>query len=225
MTTTMKASKHKVHCAHPKGDFMSATQRLRVSLIGVLGVILAVVGFAGPATAAPYSHHASTSVSNSHPTAGSSILFCGAGFQSGERVSITLDRSRFPSVTASKSGSWCTRISLSSRLSGNLTLTATGTRSHLSSSTRIHIEKRHGHDGHDGRVLGESLTGGSSSNSAFPAGVSGEVAGVSANAAAATSDGLASTGTNAIGAGALGGLLLLGGAAMVLVSRRRKVNV
>jgi LPXTG-motif cell wall-anchored protein len=35
---------------------------------------------------------------------------------------------------------------------------------------------------------------------------------------------LASTGTNAIGVGALGGLLLLGGAAMVLVGRRRRVN-
>jgi LPXTG-motif cell wall-anchored protein len=35
---------------------------------------------------------------------------------------------------------------------------------------------------------------------------------------------LAFTGANAIGIGALGGLLLLGGAAMVLAGRRRKVK-
>jgi hypothetical protein len=35
---------------------------------------------------------------------------------------------------------------------------------------------------------------------------------------------LAFTGTNAIGAGALGGLLLAGGAAMVVAGKRRKVD-
>jgi LPXTG-motif cell wall-anchored protein len=35
---------------------------------------------------------------------------------------------------------------------------------------------------------------------------------------------LAFTGTNAIGIGALGGLLLVGGGAMVFAGRRRKVN-
>lgn len=50
-----------------------------------------------------------------------------------------------------------------------------------------------------------------------------QVAGVSASAPAASS-GLAFTGTNAIGIGALGGLLLVGGGAMVFAGRRRKVN-
>ena len=36
--------------------------------------------------------------------------------------------------------------------------------------------------------------------------------------------GLAFTGTNAIGIGALGGLLLVGGGALVLVGKRRKVD-
>lgn len=49
------------------------------------------------------------------------------------------------------------------------------------------------------------------------------VAGVGASAPAASS-GLAFTGTNAIGIGALGGLLLVGGGAMVFAGRRRKVN-
>ena len=48
-----------------------------------------------------------------------------------------------------------------------------------------------------------------------------EVAGVSASA---ETSGLAFTGTNAIGIGALGGLLLVGGVTMVLVSKRRKVD-
>jgi uncharacterized membrane protein YebE (DUF533 family) len=46
----------------------------------------------------------------------------------------------------------------------------------------------------------------------------------SATVAGTSATGLAFTGTNAIGIGALGGVLLLGGGAMVLVGKRRKVN-
>ena len=48
-----------------------------------------------------------------------------------------------------------------------------------------------------------------------------EVAGVSASTATSQ---LAFTGANAIGIGALGGLLLVGGVTMVVVGKRRKVN-
>ena len=41
----------------------------------------------------------------------------------------------------------------------------------------------------------------------------------------ASANELAFTGSNAIGAGALGGLLLVGGATLVLVGKRRKANV
>ena len=52
-----------------------------------------------------------------------------------------------------------------------------------------------------------------------------QVLGLSASAAPApATSGLAFTGANAIGIGGLGGLLLLGGGAMVLVAKRRKVN-
>ncbi|HEY5472252.1 MAG TPA: hypothetical protein VIK32_03565 [Candidatus Limnocylindrales bacterium] len=51
-----------------------------------------------------------------------------------------------------------------------------------------------------------------------------QAAGVGASAASAATTGLAFTGTNAIGIGALGGLLLVGGVTMVLVGKRRKVN-
>lgn len=53
------------------------------------------------------------------------------------------------------------------------------------------------------------------------------VAGVSAEASAVTTadEGLAFTGGAVAGVGALGGLLLVGGTAMVVASRRRKVDV
>jgi hypothetical protein len=47
---------------------------------------------------------------------------------------------------------------------------------------------------------------------------------VPATQASTATSGLAFTGANAIGLGTLGGLLLVGGGAMVLVGKRRKVN-
>jgi LPXTG-motif cell wall-anchored protein len=55
-------------------------------------------------------------------------------------------------------------------------------------------------------------------------GASTGVAAQSATVAGTSATGLAFTGTNAISIGALGGVLLLGGGAMVLVGKRRKVN-
>ena len=79
-------------------------------------------------------------------------------------------------------------------------------------------------------VLGVSLTGhqtltATGATSGRTSSTTIQVLGVSANAAPIpASSGLAFTGANAIGIGGLGGLLLLGGGAMVLVARRRKVN-
>jgi hypothetical protein len=61
-------------------------------------------------------------------------------------------------------------------------------------------------------VLGTSASTGASVQSAPAAGTS------------SSASGLAFTGANAIGIGALGGVLLVGGGAMVLVGKRRKVN-
>jgi len=47
---------------------------------------------------------------------------------------------------------------------------------------------------------------------------------VTASGATASANGLAFTGANALGVGALGGLLLAGGATLVLVGKRRKAN-
>ena len=173
---------------------MPTYRRFRAPLIVMFGVIIAVVAFAGPANAWPYKHHQTTSVSDESPTAGSSIEFCGADFQPGERVTITLDSStKYPSVHADKSGAFCTTIVLGVSLTGNHTLTATGTESGLTSSTEIKV-----------------------------AGVSAN-AGPITSGGTTTSGGLAFTGAAVIGIGALGGLLLVGGATMVLASRRRKV--
>jgi hypothetical protein len=65
------------------------------------------------------------------------------------------------------------------------------------------------------QVLGTSASTGVTAQSAP---VKAVAAGTSATS------GLAFTGTNAIGVGALGGLLLVGGGALVLVGKRRKVN-
>ena len=167
---------------------MPTSKRLRAPLIVMFGVIIAVVAFAIPATAA-YGPNPRTSVSTQSPTAGSTLTFCGQDFLPGETVTITLDHSiSYPSVTTDTSGAFCTTIVLGATLTaGTHTLTATGATSGRTSGTTI------------------------------------QVLGVSASAAPNTS-GLAFTGANAIGIGALGGLLLLGGAAMVLASRRRKVN-
>src|ERR1035437_8606941 len=170
---------------------MTTSKRLRGPFIVMFGVVIAVVALAGPANAvAPYTTQPTTSVSNQAPTAGSSVTFCGSGFQAGETVLIALDNgTRYPSVVADASGAFCTVAVLGVSLSGTHTLIATGATSGRTSSTTI-------------KVLGVSASAGTTT----------------------TSCGLAFTGAEVIGIGALGGLLLVGGAIMVFAGRRRKVN-
>ena len=79
-------------------------------------------------------------------------------------------------------------------------------------------------------VLGASLTGthtltATGLTSGRTSSTTIQVRGVSANAAPTPAEsGLAFTGANAIAIGGLGGLLLLGGGALVIAGRRRKVN-
>ena len=172
---------------------MQAIKHTRAVFILILGVLMAVVGFSAPASAAPYVNTTTTSVSNSSPVAGSSFTFTGTGFVAGESIAITLDGTPVTSVIASSTGTFSTKITLSSKLSaGAHTLLATGATSGPALPTTINVVA--------------ATTG---SNAPIPA---------------PASAGLAFTGANAIGVGALGGLLLLGGAAMVLIGKRRKVN-
>jgi hypothetical protein len=153
----------------------------------MFGVIIAVVAFAGPANAYPPGTLPTTTVSTQTPTAGSSVQFCGSGFQPGESVAIALDTTVQPSAVADASGAFCTTVVLGATLTGTHTLTAVGITSGSTSSLQI-------------RIAG-------------------------ASAGTTPSGGLAFTGAAVIGIGALGGLLLIGGATMVLASRRRKANV
>ena len=77
-------------------------------------------------------------------------------------------------------------------------------------------------------VLGASLTGThtitATGTSGATASVQIVVAGVSASANPPKAAGLAFTGAAVLGIGSLGALLLVGGAALVLAGRRRKVN-
>ncbi|HYO17885.1 MAG TPA: hypothetical protein VES02_04365 [Dermatophilaceae bacterium] len=118
---------------------MRTKGRLGASLTAILGVIIAMVAFSGPANAA-YGDQPTTSVSDQTPAAGSSLTFCGSGFQPGETVTIVLDNgTTYPSVTADAAGDFCTTIVLGASLSGTHTLTATGTTSGITASTTIQV--------------------------------------------------------------------------------------
>ena len=175
---------------------MPTSKRLRAPLIVMFGVIMSVFAFAMPANAVGYVTQPATSVSNQSPAAGSSLTFCGQGFVPGEAVKITLDNSiAYPSVTTDTSGNFCTVIVLGTSLTA-------GTHT----------------------LTANGATSGRTSSSTI------QVLGVSANNAPTNTaglgnTGLAFTGANAIGIGALGGLLLLGGVAMVVAGKRRKVNI
>ena len=170
---------------------MPTKRRLGAPLILMFGVIIALVAFAAPANAEdPYAGHPPTvSVSNETPRAGSSVQFCGTGFQPGETVTIGLDNgTTYPSAVADSSGAFCSTLVLGATLTGTHTITARGATSGATASVTI------------------------------------VVAGVSANASPPAAAGLAFTGAAVLGIGSLGGLLLVGGAALVLAGRRRKVD-
>jgi LPXTG-motif cell wall-anchored protein len=187
---------------------MPTVKRLRAPLVVMFAVIMASVAFAGPASAVPYANQPSTSVNNETPAAGSKVIFCGQGLPG--TVTIVLDAGshsiQYPSVTANPAGEFCTTIILPAGLTGTHTLSANA--SGRTSTTTIYIR---------GSNSGGVLAAGVSANSSIPATVA------EASASAVTG-GLAFTGTNAIGLGALGALLLVGGAALVLFGRRRKAN-
>ena len=213
---------------------MPTIKSLRAPLIVLFALIMASVAFAGPANAVPYANQPSTSVNNEIPAAGSRVIFCGQGLPG--LVTIVLDAgshsTQYHSVAANPAGEFCTTIILGAGLTGTHTLTATA--SGRTSTTTISIR---------GLNSEGVLVSGVSASSSVPAAVAGvsasssvpaTVAGVSASSsvpatvagvsASAVTGGLAFTGTNAIGIGALGALLLVGGAALVLSGRRRKVN-
>jgi len=186
---------------------------LTAPLIVMFGVIVAMMAFALPANAAPYATQPVTSVSDQSPAAGSSLEFCGSGFAPGETVTIALDNgTTFPSVTADSSGAFCTTLVLGASLSGTYTVVATGATSGSTSSTTIQVAG-----------VAADNSGDNTSNDSGTTANNGS--GANANNEATSNGELAFTGAAVVGIGALGALLLIGGALMVLPSRRRKVDV
>ena len=172
---------------------MPTRKRLGAPLTVMFALFIGMAAFAVPANAAPYTTAPTTSVSNQRPIAGASLTFCGSGFQAGETVAITLDNgSKYPSVVADTSGSFCTVVVLGASLSGTHTLTATGVTSGRISSTVI-------------QILGVSANSGT-------------------GARTGTTGGLAFTGAAVVGIGVLGGLLLLGGSALVFAESGISLN-
>jgi hypothetical protein len=224
---------------------MPTIKRTR-AFLAVFAVIIAVVAFAGPASAEPYTHKPTISVSSEHPKAGSRLTVCGWEL-TGKRVTITLDHHiTLVSVVVNHSGHFCTTIWLPDNVTGKHLIVAEGAEGH-SASALIHIVGRaSGHGGGDQgvgdhaggtsssvQVLGVSLNapahvGGVSVTASVPARASVplKVAGVSASAIPkAVGTGLAFTGADVIGIGALAVLLLLGGGVMRFARRRRKVTI
>jgi hypothetical protein len=178
---------------------MSTMNRPRAALIAVFGVIIAAVALASPASAVTYPPPAAgATVSTQNPAVGGSVEFCGKGFTAGERVTIKVGATSFPSVTADSSGEFCTTLVLGVSLSGPQTIVATGVTSGTKVSASI--------------VVGGTSTGGTGGTSG---------GGTSGNG----DDALANTGAVVISIGALGVLLVVGGSMLVLAGRRRNVKV
>lgn len=84
---------------------MSANRLLRAPLALLFGTFIAMTGFAGPAAAATAPRPTAT-VSDRTPAAGSTIEFCGSGFQPGEPVLIRFVDLEMGAV-AGTSGEFC----------------------------------------------------------------------------------------------------------------------
>lgn len=283
---------------------MPTSKRVYTPFIAILGMIIAMVGFAGPASAVTYTIQPTISVSTQTPAIGSSLRVCGKGFHARTRVTLTLDRrTGLGSVVATATGTFCKIVRLPDTVSGShriwandghgrvasallriigpgislsryvvavgSNVTVCGRLFHARTRVILSLDRRPrlgtivtnsrgafckavklpprvlgshaiwANDSHGRvakasirivrpgtRVAGVSLSAESASGAGTTTGGDGttiDVAGVSAGDTT-SSGGLAFTGATIIGAGALGGLLLLGGGLMLLSGRRRKTH-
>ena len=188
---------------------MPTSKRRNASFIVILGVIFAMVAFAGPASATPYSHQPTISVSTQTPRMGGQLRLCGSGFHARSRVKITLDRRIYlASFPTNSKGAFCATLKLPRRVSGGHRIWANDPYRHVATAW-IRILRP------GVRVAGVSVTAGTTTSDVTTSDV--------ATSAEPTSSGeLAFTGAAGIGIGALGGLLLVGGGLMLFAGKRRK---
>lgn len=178
---------------------MSASNLLRAPLSLLFGALIAMTGFAGPATAATAPQPTAT-VSDRTPAAGSTVKFCGFGFQPGENVEIRFVDLEMGAVVDA-SGEFCKSFPLVTEkgiaVTGPRRIGALGTTSGLGASVDIVIVE-------------------------VKAIVPPEAPGVIPSGAPATGAGGSSQSDNSLLVG-LGGLaLLLSSAAMIPAIRRRR---
>ena len=190
---------------------MPTTRRLNAPFIVILGLVMAMVAFAGPANATPYTHQPTISVSTQTPRMGGHFRLCGRGFHARGIVKITLDRRIFlGSLRTNSSGAFCATVRLPARVSGGHRLWVTDQYRH-SASAWIRIVRP------GVRVAGVSVTAGTTTSDTTTS--------ETTTSGATTSTGeLAFTGAAVVGIGTLGGLLLVGGGLMLFTGKRRKTT-
>lgn len=189
------------------------------ALVAVIGVIVAMVAFAGTASAAPYTDQPTVAVDNESPVAGSHIRVCGTGFHAHSKVVITLgNHRRLSSVRTDKSGSYCKTVKLPKGVHGIKKIVSKDRRG-AKASVSIHItKKKHHKKDRDSASLKGSSTAGTSSSTAGTTGTAIKVARVSFNGTSAS----ASDSAAVIGISSIVGMLLFGGGLMLFLGRHRK---
>jgi hypothetical protein len=195
---------------------MPTSKRPFASLIVILGMIIAMMAFAGPATAVPYVTTPSISVSTQTPRMGAKIRLCGRGYRSHQTVKVTLDRRIFLAYLPTNSaGAFCATVKLPNRVAGGHRIWAVAYKK--SASVWIRILQP------GVRVAGVSLSAGGTTTGGTTTGGT-TTGGTTASGGTSTSGQLAFTGAAVVGAGALGGLLLVGGGLILVTGRRRKTT-
>lgn len=120
---------------------MSANRLLRAPLALLFGAFIAMTGFAGPASAATAPQPTAT-VNDRTPAAGSTVTFCGSGFQPGENMEIRFVDLEMGAVVGT-SGEFCKSFPLVTEkgvvVTGPQRIGALGTTSGLTASVDIVI--------------------------------------------------------------------------------------
>lgn len=174
---------------------MDVLRKTFTRTLAVLGIMIASVGFASSANAAPYTNAPSIAVSTTSPAEGSTITVTGTDFDANSTVNLTLYSQPYAlgSVTTDSSGAFAASVTLPNGVTGSHTIVAQGPSSSASVSIEIYSK---------------------SQGSGYAAG----------NNGSGSSGGLASTGFAVAGIGVVGLALLIGGSVLLLSGRRRKVT-
>ncbi len=174
---------------------MDVLRKTLIRTLAVIGIMIASVGFASSANAAPYTNAPSIAVSTTSPAEGSTITVTGTDFDANSTVNLTLYSQPYAlgSVTTDSSGAFAASVTLPNGVTGSHTIVGQGPSSSASVSIEIYSN---------------------SQGSGYASG----------NNGSGSDGGLASTGFAVAGIGVVGLALLIGGTVLLLSGRRRKVT-